>query len=212
MRPGIKICGMKHNVAEVAALQPDYLGFIFYENSPRNFTGEIPKLSEQSAKVGVFVNAGIDFIIKSIRRHHLNVIQLHGNETPEFCELLRNKQIKTGNESLRIWKVFHILDHFDFNSLKPYENYVDAFLFDTKGSTPGGTGLVFNWDVLSGYDSEIPFVLSGGIGLKDVRKVKDIIESGLPILAVDVNSRFEKEPGLKDIEELNRFIDELSCK
>jgi phosphoribosylanthranilate isomerase len=203
---------MKHNVAEVAGLQPDYLGFIFFENSPRNFTGEIPKLSEQIAKVGVFVNASIDFINESIQRHHLNVIQLHGEESPEFCEMLRNKQMKTGDESIRIWKVFHILDHFDFNNLKPYESYVDTFLFDTKGRTPGGTGLVFNWQVLSGYNSEKPFVLSGGIGIKEVGKVKDIMQTGLPVLAVDLNSRFEQEPGLKDIEELKRFIDELSCE
>jgi phosphoribosylanthranilate isomerase len=212
MRPRIKICGMKHNVAEVAGLRPDYLGFIFYENSPRNFTSEIPKLAEDIIKVGVFVNATIDFIYESIRKHQLNVIQLHGNETPVFCEALRNKRIKTNDETVRIWKVFHILDHFDFNSLQPYENCVDAFLFDTKGTTPGGTGLVFDWQLLSGYNSETPFVLSGGIGLKEAGRVKEVIKTGLPVLAIDVNSRFEKKPGLKDVEELKKFIDELSCK
>jgi phosphoribosylanthranilate isomerase len=210
MRPQIKICGMKHNVTEVAGLHPEYLGFIFYDKSPRNFTGEIPNISGDISRVGVFVNATLNFINECISKHHLKVIQLHGDETPEFCKELRGDLLLSGNESIQLWKVFHIRDKFDFGKLTPYESHVDAFLFDTKGTSRGGNGIAFNWKVLGEYSSEKPFILSGGIGQEEVEKVKDIIRTGLPIVAVDINSRFEREPGLKDIKMLKRFIDELS--
>lgn len=199
----LKICGMKYNTQEVAALQPDYLGFIFYAGSKRDFQGDIPNLPNNIQKVGVFVDAEIAFAKAKIEQHHLDVIQLHGSESPEYIQEL--KQVS----DVKIWKVFAIKDAFDFNRLTLYENLVDAFLFDTKGAQKGGNGYTFDWSVLKEYSSKTPFVLSGGIGLEEIDKVKEILATDLPILALDVNSRFEVEPGLKDTEELKAFIKEV---
>ena len=198
---------MKYNTQEVAALQPDYLGFIFYGKSKRDFEGmEIPTLSENIKKVGVFVDADIAFAKAKIEQYHLDVIQLHGDESPGYIEELRGIKITPpSQEQLKIWKVFSIKDHFDFNQLKPYEGLVDAFLFDTKGKEKGGNGYTFDWSVLKEYPSKTPFILSGGIGLEEVDKVKEILSTDLPIIALDVNSKFEDKPGLKNIEKLKKF-------
>ena len=211
MRPAIKICGMKYNIAEVAGLGPDYLGFIFYDSSPRNYVGEIPDIPDHIKKVGVFVNSSLEFINKCIRNHHLQVIQLHGDESVEFCSSLRAAHANSSTQPIEIWKVFHILDSFDFKRLQPFERYVNAFLFDTKGTTRGGTGTAFDWNVLKDYNSKIPFVLSGGIGPGDLQKLKKAFSLGISVKAIDINSRFETEPGLKDIEKLKKFIDEIQC-
>jgi phosphoribosylanthranilate isomerase len=200
----LKICGMKYNTQEVAALQPDYLGFIFFDGSPRDFQGEIPSLPNNIQKVGVFVDAEIAFAKAKREGHQLDIIQLHGSESPEYVQELK---LVT---DVNIWKVFAIKDTFNFNRLTAYENLVDAFLFDTKGAQKGGNGYTFDWSVLKEYPSKTPFVLSGGIGLEEIDKVKEILTTDLPILALDVNSRFEVEPGLKDIEQLKAFIKELN--
>ncbi|MEL0457572.1 phosphoribosylanthranilate isomerase [Flavobacteriaceae bacterium SZ-1-7] len=203
----LKVCGMKYqdNIEQVAALQPDYLGFIFYEKSARHFELEnIPEISKFIKKVGVFVNASLDFIQEKIEKHNLNAVQLHGEESPEFCDALKNKNIE-------IIKVFSIKDEFNFEILKPYENVVDYFLFDTKGKLPGGNGYTFNWDVLMDYPSNKPFFLSGGIGIDEVEKIKAFknSEASKYCYALDVNSKFEIEPGLKNIELLKEFKNKL---
>ena len=210
----LKICGMKYNIAEVAKLQPDYLGFIFYEHSPRFFEGIIPRLPSNTKKVGVFVNASIEEILEKVKAHHLDVIQLHGEETPEFCKKLHNLYKANIDElpnpsKVEIWKVFSIKDTFNFNILYDYENIVDKFLFDTFGKDKGGNGHTFNWDVLKNYPSEKPFILSGGIGLQQISELKILLQKNLPIYAIDVNSRFETEPGRKHIDHLIQFIHEL---
>ncbi|GHC60396.1 phosphoribosylanthranilate isomerase [Ulvibacter litoralis] len=199
----LKICGIKHNVAEVANLQPDYLGFIFYEGSPRNFTAQLPELSSKLKKVGVFVNASEAFISEKIKTYQLDVIQLHGEETPEFC-----KTIKAEN-NVQVWKVFSVKDAFDFSILTAYEPYADKFLFDTKGKEKGGNGYTFDWTILKDYPSKIPFILSGGIGLEQLDALKEIQKTELPIYAIDVNSKFESQPGLKNIHDLKKFKNEL---
>lgn len=204
MKPPIKICGMKYNTVEVATLQPAYLGFIFYDKSPRYFNNAIPTLPAGVKKVGVFVNASEETILNTIATHQLDIIQLHGEETPAYCKSL---QKKTSN--LNIWKVFSIKDAFNFETLPPYEPYVDAFLFDTKGKNKGGNGFTFDWSVLKNYPSKKPFVLSGGIGLDSLSEVQEIVTSGLPILAIDVNSKFESEPGRKKVSQLEKFMDQL---
>ena len=194
---------MKHNTAQVAALQPDYLGFIFYDKSPRNFEIDISEKYNNIKKVGVFVNASIQDIIEAIKNHHLDVIQLHSDESPQFCEELKARQ------PIELWKVFSIKDTFDFSVLKDFENKADKFLFDTKGITKGGNGYTFNWSVLNNYPSQKPFILSGGIGLDEVEKVKEILKTDLPIYAIDVNSKFESEPGLKNIKSLKDLVSQL---
>ncbi len=196
------------NIQTVATLLPDYLGFIFYEKSPRNFEGDIPKLPDSIKKTGVFVDASIEFIIKKVTQYNFKAIQLHGDETPEYCQNLDAKLLDH-RKSIEIWKVFSIKDEFDFNRLKPYEGIVDYFLFDTKGKEKGGNGYTFNWSVLKNYSSTTPFILSGGIGLTEIKKIKEILKTDLPIHGIDVNSKFEIEPGLKNIKELKKFITTL---
>ena len=201
----VKVCGMKYNAAKVAALKPNYLGFIFYDGSPRNYTGPPSTIPSEIKKVGVFVNASFSFVKQISETHKLDVIQLHGEETVEYITDLTTSLPSHTD----IWKVFSIKDSFNFELLKPFEPHVDAFLFDTKGEARGGNGVHFNWDVLEAYPSTKPFVLSGGIGIADLSEVKKLINSGLPVLAIDINSKFEIQPGRKDIDLLKRFMHQL---
>ncbi|WP_379952683.1 phosphoribosylanthranilate isomerase [Dokdonia sp. R78006] len=196
---------MKHNTQEVAALQPDYLGFIFYEKSKRDFGNlEIPELPEGIDRVGVFVDADIAFAKAKIIQHNLNVIQLHGSESPAYINELQGCLVERSRD-LKIWKVFGIKNNFYFEKLKPYEGIVDGFLFDTKGKEKGGNGYTFDWSVLKDYTSQTPIILSGGIGLEEVEKITKILATDLPIIALDVNSKFEDKPGMKNIEKLKKF-------
>lgn len=219
--PKLKVCGMKYpdNILAVTALQPDYLGFIFYDKSPRYFEGEIPELPEGIKKTGVFVRASVEEITAKIRKHNLQAVQLHGEESAEFCRELAIAL--SGEEHLRkveIIKVFSILDTFDFEQLKPFEDTADYFLFDTKGKLPGGNGYTFDWKVLGKYPSEKPFFLSGGIGLEEVDKVLAFLDSRSQNTgtnychAIDINSRFEIEPGLKNTEKLKEFKSKILCQ
>lgn len=202
---GLKVCGMKENTAEVAALKPQYLGFIFYEKSQRNYTAkQITYAPGPIQTVGVFVDATVDFVLDKIEKFNLDIVQLHGDESDEYCETLKKKN------STPIWKVFSVKDSFDFSVLKAYEPFVDAFLFDTKGEAKGGNGITFNWEVLKNYSSKKPFVLSGGIGLEEVSAIKELLKLKLPIIAIDVNSKFEDAPGLKNIQKLKKFKEELA--
>lgn len=208
----IKVCGMmvSENIEEVAALQPDYLGFIFYENSPRNFNKEIPTIASIIKKTGVFVNSSVEFIVEKVRKYDFTAVQLHGGESPRFCSSLRYALPET-----EIIKVFSVRDKFDFDILKNYEASVDFFLFDTKGKNKGGNGYAFDWKILQNYPSKTPFFLSGGIGPEDLSKIENfkqhLQESGKANLlyAVDLNSKFETEPGVKDVERLKIFRQQL---
>jgi len=223
----LKVCGMKfvENIEQVAALQPDYLGFIFYEKSKRNFEGIIPELPKSIQKTGVFVNEYSEIVISLVEEYQLDAIQLHGDESSEYVKELQNQLAERralfieenkhqkkkknkhfiSNEGVKIIKVFGIKDEFNFDALKSYLEFVDFFLFDTKGKERGGNGIQFDWAVLEKYPFEKPFFLSGGIGLKDIPEVQKMINSDLPIYALDVNSKFEIEPGVKKIEELKEF-------
>ncbi|TXG38919.1 phosphoribosylanthranilate isomerase [Seonamhaeicola maritimus] len=198
----LKVCGMKYqdNMEQVAALQPDYIGFIFYEKSARHFDSDIPKISEKIKKTGVFVDEKVEYISSQIERHQLSAVQLHGHESPEICMLLKSTKVE-------VIKVFSIKDEFDFSVLEPFENVVDYFLFDTKGKLPGGNGYTFDWNVLKDYPSTTPFLLSGGIGLEQIEDIKKFrkSEASKYCYALDVNSKFEIEPGLKNIEKLKEF-------
>jgi phosphoribosylanthranilate isomerase len=196
----LKVCGMKYNPMDVANLQPDYLGFIFYEKSPRNIDLVIPSLPLSIKKVGVFVNATAEEILEKVAKYGLNMVQLHGEESPELCQHLRNL-------NLGVIKVFGVDEKFDFSVLEPYENSCDFYLFDTKGKLPGGNGYVFDWEVLEGYPSTKPFFLSGGIGMENIDEILTFLyrPESKYCYALDVNSRFEIKPGLKDIDKLTAF-------
>lgn len=227
-RAGLKVCGMKYpeNIIAVANLQPDYLGFIFHKNSPRFFDRIIPELPKTIKKVGIFVNTSEEYIIKKIEEYQLNAIQLHGDESLEFCKQLKelchaelvsashykDKIPKQVRNDISIIKVFSIKDEFEFEKLQPYEGIVDYFLFDTKGKLPGGNGYTFDWSVLKDYPSTTPFFLSGGIGLEETDKIISFLErpESRYCHALDVNSKFEIAPGQKHIEQLKQFKNKLS--
>jgi phosphoribosylanthranilate isomerase len=203
----LKICGMKYpdNILEAGSLLPDYMGFIFWEKSARNFDSIIPELPKSIKKTGVFVNESVDIILEKVIKHNLQAVQLHGNESVEFCEILKNKLPNLTD----VIKVFSILDIFDFAEVIPFEKTCDFFLFDTKGKLPGGNGTTFDWKVLEQYPSTKPFFLSGGIGMEEIEALNEILKTNLPIYAIDVNSKFEIEPGLKNIKLLNSFKNNL---
>ena len=192
------------NIEQVSGLYPDYMGFIFYQKSKRNFEGVIPKLPKSIKKTGVFVNEYLEIVISLVEEYQLEAIQLHGDETVTYI-----KQLKTHLPSIEIIKVFGIKDEFNFDVLTPFLPLVDYFLFDTKGKERGGNGFQFDWSVLDAYPYKKPFFLSGGIGLKDVLAIQKIIDSNLPIYALDINSKFEIEPGLKNINEVKTFKNKL---
>jgi len=203
----LKICGMKYpdNILEVGSLLPEYMGFIFWEKSARYFDGVIPDLPKSIKKVGVFVNETAAIIAEKVLKHDLQAVQLHGKESVAFCEALRNQL----PNNIEIIKVFSIIDSFDFEVLKPFESLCDYFLFDTKGKLPGGNGTTFDWKVLENYPSTKPLFLSGGIGLEELEAVKQILKTNLPVYAIDVNSKFELEPGLKNIKLVRELLQNL---
>ncbi len=207
----LKVCGMKYsdNIEAIAALEPDYLGFIFYDRSPRNFDTEIPMLPNTIKKVGVFVDNTIPNIVEKVKQFNFRAIQLHGDESAAYCKELKSS-LSELDTTVVLWKVFSIKDEFDFSILEPYEGIVDYFLFDTKGKEKGGNGYTFDWNVLKTYDSETPFILSGGIGLDEIEKIQEILKTDLPIHAIDVNSKFEIEPGLKDDVAVEKFKNQLT--
>lgn len=216
----LKVCGMKYNPWEVAEIQPDYLGFIFWEPSARFFTGQIPQLPETIQKVGVFVDAGVSEIVQKVEKYSLDIIQLHGSESPEFCQNLRETFLAGASKNtngytpnnLKIMKVFSIKDQFDFSILQSYEEVCDYFLFDTKGELPGGNGYAFDWSVLENYPSTKPYFLSGGIGLESSEKLTAFLRSPASAYchAIDINSKFELQPGLKNVQHLKEFKEILN--
>ena len=194
----------KDNIESVAKLQPDYLGFIFYEKSARHFNTVIPEVPNTIKKVGVFVDEELKVVLEKIKQFNLQAVQLHGNESPEYCATFNN---------VEVIKVFSIKDELNFKDLQPYETVCDYYLFDTKGKLPGGNGYTFNWKVLNNYPSTKPYFLSGGIGINEVERIKEFKESPAAeyCYAIDVNSKFEIEAGLKNIEELEKFKLAVNC-
>ena len=204
----LKVCGMKNesNIINVAELNPDYMGFIFYEKSSRYFNGTIPEISENIKKIGVFVNSTFDFIRGKVEKHDLQGVQLHGDESPELCKQLQDLDIL-------VIKVFSIKNQFDFKILDDYETVCDYYLFDTKGKEPGGNGYTFNWNVLKKYPSSKSYFLSGGIGPKEMDSLLLFFkrpESDL-CCALDLNSKFETAAKMKDVSKLKDFKQKLAA-
>tara|TARA_B100000609_G_scaffold95060_1_gene75752 strand:- start:158 stop:781 length:624 start_codon:yes stop_codon:yes gene_type:complete len=201
----IKICGLKFksNILGLSKLEPDYMGFVFWEKSKRLVIGSTPNLSQTKIKkTGVFVNADFEKIKNKVNVHKLKAIQLHGLESPEFCEKIKNLGVE-------IIKAFSIDENFNFNVLEKYELCSDYFLFDTKGKSPGGNGISFDWEILRNYKYEKKFFLSGGISIESINAIKKIKKLSLPLFCVDINSRFELNPGEKNIELIKSFKNSL---
>lgn len=202
------------NIDQVANLHPDYLGLIFYEASPRFVKNEVQNLDPAVRKTGVFVNASVEGISEKTLQYDLKAIQLHGEESAEFCQELK-EQLSAEGRSPELIKVFNVKETFDFKNLKEFENVVDLFLFDTKGINKGGNGITFNWEVLKSYPSPTPFFLSGGIGIEEIPGIKCLYayfqnkNKEELFYGIDVNSKFETSPGLKDTNQLKIFRDKL---
>ncbi|BAU54189.1 phosphoribosylanthranilate isomerase [Mucilaginibacter gotjawali] len=204
----IKVCGLKvpGNIKAVAALNPDYAGFIFYGPSPRFINGlTLDALSQVPSyinKTAVFVNESKEKVSELIDQYHFDAIQLHGDETPDFAGYFKGK--------VTVLKAFGVNEDFDFSRLDEFKNSVDFFLFDTKTPMHGGSGKTFNWNILDGYKLEIPFFLSGGLSLENIEEVKNICHP--QFYGVDLNSKFEIEPGIKDISKLAKAFDIIKQK
>ena len=196
----IKVCGMREeqNISDLEKLDIDWMGMIFWSGSKRYVSRPPSRLPQRVKKVGVFVDASLDDIRQHVSDYQLDIIQLHGHETPAFLEALK---------PLTLIKAFNIADASDLQKTKAYEGVADYFLFDTKGKIVGGNGEKFDWTVLTAYEGATPFLLSGGIGPNDVQKVKQFHHH--KCIGIDLNSRFESAPGLKDIVQLQTFIKQI---
>ena len=195
----LKVCGMRdpNNIAELIQVQPDFIGFIFHSKSPRNVTEKLGiDIPDHIIPVGVFVEESEKFILQKAATYQLKAIQLHGYESPQFCEKLKAS-------GLIVIKAFNIHKAFDFEMLKEYASYCDYFLFDAFGKNAGGNGITFNWQLLSNYLGETPFFLSGGIDETMALTINKI--SHPQFIGVDINSGFEMSPALKDIEKIKNF-------
>ncbi|MFA5818642.1 MAG: phosphoribosylanthranilate isomerase [Bacteroidales bacterium] len=203
----IKICGMREpeNILEVAELKPDLMGFIFYPSSSR-YAAEIlvpdimTKLPPYIRKTGVFVNSDFEEITSTVRKYSLDLVQLHGDETPDICGRLR----ETG---IPVIKAFNIKESTGFKLCSEFITCTDYFLFDASTSSFGGSGYKFDWKILDKYDLEHPFFLSGGITPRDVNNILEITNPAF--YGIDLNSRFEVSPGLKNIVTLKKFISDI---
>lgn len=205
----IKVCGMKYteNIQQVSALSPDLLGFIFYPASPR-FIGKEPVKGLFEAvppgirKTGVFVDSDYSFISQACKKYDLQFAQLHGDESPALAIQLRN-------DGIRVIKTIHLSSENDFEKIRPFEDKVDYFLFETPSGSFGGSGMKFPWHILEAYPAEIPFFLSGGIGPGDEGQILSLSLSLKYMKGVDINSRFEVQPGLKEPDKVKTFIESI---
>lgn len=208
----IKVCGMTHTeqVMQLDVMGVEFAGFIFYPKSPRYVfrhisRPEIKRIKGQHInKVGVFVNTPVDELLQTVDDCGLHLVQLHGDETPRYCEKVANyvgviKAFRLREDEQVLWKI------------KDYHDIVDMFLFDTGGNNYGGTGKKFNWSVLEGLSIRKSFFLSGGIGPDDVEHIRSFVKDPVAkdLFSLDVNSRFETIPGLKDMQALEKFVQQI---
>lgn len=199
----LKVCGMKYpdNIRELEEVSPDFMGMIFFPESPRFFDQlkDASLLTNKIERVGVFVNDPVSQVNEICKKFNIKYVQLHGNESPNDCRELKNS-------GYIVIKVFPVYDKLPIN-LEEYKAVADLFLFDTKTNSHGGSGKKFDWSILKKYDNEVPLILSGGIDPESVDEIKAL--TGVNIFAVDINSRFESEPGRKDIEKIKIFKSRL---
>ena len=198
----VKVCGMREaeNIRAVEALGVDWMGFIFWEHSSRNVCQRPAYLPTRAKRVGVFVDAPLNVVCQRVEAFCLDVVQLHGSESPAFLHDLRNALAG----AVLIVKAFSIATRDDLLQMSLYEGLADYFLFDTKAQLVGGNGRKFDWSVLAHYDGSTPFLLSGGIGPDDASRLSAFSHSRLA--GIDLNSRFEAAPALKNVELLKQFL------
>ena len=228
IRPLIKVCGMRvgENIRAVEALGIDMMGFIFWPKSSRFVSRRPDYLPTQCKRVGVFVDEDIEQVRRMVDDYGLSVVQLHGHESPDFVRQLRS----LCGDSIAIIKAISVSSREDIAAYKDYAACVDYFLFDTKGKSVGGNGEKFDWSVLEAYKGDTPFLLSGGIGPEDVEDVKCQMSnakcsmsdvkcsmfnvqcsmSNVKCIGIDLNSRFEMAPALKDVAALRRFLSQIA--
>lgn len=205
----IKVCGMKYseNIRQTDLLKPDIMGFIFYEKSQR-YVESVPEyLPVYCKRAGVFVDQNMDFILSKANEYKLNIIQLHGSESPDICNELTQK-------GFDVIKVFHIpVESTSLSDEKssyinsitaPYEGKCNYFLFDTSCREYGGSGKAFDWNIIKSYSGKTPFLLSGGISPEKLEELECFNHENWA--GIDINSRFETSPGLKNIKLLKQFI------
>ena len=212
MPPIIKVCGMREpdNIRAFEALGIDLIGFIFWPRSSRYVAQRPAYLPERCKRVGVFVDEDIEAVRSIAADYALDYIQLHGHESPDYIRAL----CSVCGASVAIIKAFNIATAADLDQTAAYAGVADLFLFDTKGKAVGGNGEKFDWTVLSAYDGDVPFLLSGGIGPDDAPALRTFFSAGCGSVAakcvgIDLNSRFEIAPALKDVASLRRFLTQL---
>lgn len=232
----IKVCGMRdaENIREIAQLDIDMMGFVFFPRSPRyvqmisSSAGIIPDYSperlniavrqdgkpsyvfpERIKRVGVFVDDMPQNIVTRVYNYNLDYVQLHGQESPVMIDNLRRTLDPDIHPGIRIIKAISVADASDIDRYKEYEGHVDLFLFDTKSLMKGGSGQHFDWSVLDYYDGTTPFLLSGGIGPEDVERIRTFHHD--KCIGIDINSKFETEPAMKDADKLKEFIEQVKA-
>ena len=229
----IKVCGMRRpdNIRAVAQLPIDYMGFIFCKSSKRyvdmlsSGAGLIPDFADESIvnigssadaqthaghkirKVGVFVDPTIQDVITRVVNFGLDCVQLHGTESPTYIRNMRRTIIPDIQPQLQVFKAFNISTAADFDRCADYDGLVDMFVFDAKCDCHGGSGKQFDWSLLDAYKGDTPFLLSGGIGEGDIGRIRLLKHPRFA--GVDLNSRFETEPAVKDVARLANFINQL---
>lgn len=200
----VKVCGMRdsENIRQLSGLDIDYMGLIFYPASPRHVAERPAFLPTESCGIkltGVFVDAPLEEITEKAESYSLAAVQLHGGESPDFCLRVRGE---TGREVI---KALHVSSAADIEAGKAYAGCCDFLLLDTACSGYGGSGRRFDWSILDAYDLDVPFLLSGGIDLSCAGSIASIKHPRMA--GVDINSRFETAPGIKDMEMIRKFID-----
>jgi phosphoribosylanthranilate isomerase len=217
----IKVCGMtdSDNISQVAALGVDWIGMIFWPKSPRYVKqinvnagiipdrGNLTKNKNNIQRVGVFVNDMMQNVVTRIVNYQLDMVQLHGNETPTYIQNLKATVLSGIQPKLKIIKAISVTTVADIDLYKDYEDCVDYFVFDTKCPSVGGSGQQFDWDLLQRYKGSKPFLLSGGIGPENAKQVKAFHHP--QCIGIDLNSKFEISPGIKNVEALRQFIEQI---
>ena len=214
----VKVCGTTdiQNIEQLLTVAIDYIGFIFHKGSPR-YVGErspLPAWIDQNQasfgqirRVGVFVNSEIEEVLNKVHDYQLDFVQLHGVERPEYCRELNTFWAISSMRRAKLIKAFPVDENTDLGLTEAYREHCACFLFDTRGSMPGGTGQAFDWSLLDQYQGSTPFLLAGGIGPGSVTALEAITHPFF--LGVDINSRFETEPGIKDVELVRTFVKQI---